>query len=147
MKWQDVVNYGPSSRFASWFRINEYPVEPYRDPLKGEGSPKFDTFAFEKHMPKLNTANPEVQDFLLEIATYWVKYFDIDAWRLDVANEVDHHFWKKFHRAVTDIKSDFYIVGEVWHSARPWLNGDEFTGVMNYPYTCLLYTSDAADEL
>ena len=39
------------------------------------------------------------------------------------------------HKAVTDIKSDFYIVGEVWHSARPWLNGDEFTGVMNYPYT------------
>ncbi len=135
MQWQDVVKNGPSSRFASWFHINEYPVEPYRDPLKGEGSPKFDTFAFEKHMPKLNTANPEVQDFLLEIATYWVKYFDIDAWRLDVANEVDHHFWKKFHKAVTDIKSDFYIVGEVWHSAQPWLNGDEFTGVMNYPYT------------
>ena len=41
--------------------LMEYPVEPYRDPLKGEGSPKFDTFAFEKHMPKLNTANPEVQ--------------------------------------------------------------------------------------
>ena len=135
MQWQDVVKNGPSSRFANWFHINEYPVEPYHDPLQGEGNPQFDTFAFEKHMPKLNTANPEVQDFLLEIATYWVKYFDIDAWRLDVANEVDHHFWKKFHKAVTDIKPDFYIVGEVWHSARPWLQGDQFTGVMNYPYT------------
>ena len=135
MQWQDVVKNGPSSRFASWFHINEYPVEPYRDPLKGEGSPKFDTFAFEKHMPKLNTANPEVQDFLLEIATYWVKYFDIDAWRLDVANEVDHHFWKRFHDELVKIKPDFYIVGEIWHSARPWLQGDQFTGVMNYPYT------------
>lgn len=135
MQWQDVVKNGPSSRFANWFHINKYPVEPYHDPLKGEVDPQFDTFAFEKHMPKLNTANPEVQDFLLEIATYWVKYFDIDAWRLDVANEVDHHFWKKFHKAVTDIKPDFYVVGEIWHSARPWLNGDEFTGVMNYPYT------------
>src|SRR5699024_366063 len=135
MQWQDVVKNGPSSRFASWFHINEYPVAPYRDPLKGEGSPKFDTFAFEKHMPKLNTANPEVQDFLLEIATYWVKYFDIDAWRLDVANEVDHHFWKRFHDELVKIKPDFYIVGEIWHSARPWLQGDQFTGVMNYPYT------------
>lgn len=135
MQWQDVVQNGSKSRFADWFHINEYPVEPYRNPLKGEKNPQYDTFAFEEHMPKLNTANPEVQDFLLEIATYWVKYFDIDAWRLDVANEVDHHFWKKFHKAVTDIKPDFYIVGEVWHSARPWLNGDEFTGVMNYPYT------------
>ncbi|MDK6651354.1 alpha-amylase family glycosyl hydrolase, partial [Klebsiella pneumoniae] len=61
--------------------------------------------------------------------------FHIDAWRLDVANEVDHHFWKKFHVKLMEINPNFYIVGEVWHSSQPWLNGDEFTGVMNYPYT------------
>ena len=49
MQWQDVVKNGPSSRFANWFHINEYPVEPYHDPLQGEGNPQFDTFAFEKH--------------------------------------------------------------------------------------------------
>lgn len=135
MQWQDVVKNGPKSRYAGWFHINHFPVAQYHDPSKGEGKPEYDTFAFERHMPKLNTANPEVQDFLLEIATYWVKYFDIDAWRLDVANEIDHHFWRRLHNAVTAIKPDFYIVGEIWHSARPWLNGDEFTGVMNYPYT------------
>ena len=135
MQWQDVVKNGEKSRFKDWFHINSYPVEPYRDPSKGEKNPPYETFAFEKHMPKLNTANPEVQDFLLEIATYWVKYFDIDAWRLDVANEVDHHFWKRFHDELIKIKPDFYIVGEIWHSARPWLQGDQFTGVMNYPYT------------
>ena len=135
MQWQDVVKNGEKSRFKDWFHINSYPVEPYRDPSKGEKNPPYETFAFEKHMPKLNTANPEVQDFLLEIATYWVKYFDIDAWRLDVANEVDHHFWKRFHDELVKIKPDFYIVGEIWHSARPWLQGDQFTGVMNYPYT------------
>lgn len=135
MQWQDVVEHGAKSRFADWFHINSYPVEPYHNPAKGEGEPQYDTFAFEPKMPKLNTANPEVQDYLLEIATYWVKYFDIDAWRLDVANEVDHHFWKRFHHALLAIKPDFYIVGEIWHSARPWLNGDEFSGVMNYPFT------------
>lgn len=135
MQWQDVVENGAKSRFADWFHINSFPVEPYRNPAKGEGQPPYETFAFEPTMPKLNTANPEVQDYLLEIATYWVKYFDIDAWRLDVANEVDHHFWKRFHQALVAIKPDFYIVGEIWHSARPWLNGDEFSGVMNYPFT------------
>ena len=134
MQWQDVVENGPKSRFADWFHINSYPVEPYHKPTKDKLAP-YETFAFEKTMPKLNTANPEVQDYLLEIATYWVKYFDIDAWRLDVATEVDHHFWKRFHKAVTEIKPDFYIVGEIWHSAQPWLNGDEFSGVMNYPFT------------
>ncbi len=63
--------------------------------------------------------------------------FDIDAWRLDVANEVDHHFWRRFYAAVTAIKPDFYVLGEVWHSSQPWLNGGEFSGVMNYAYTQL----------
>ncbi|WP_279083533.1 glycoside hydrolase family 13 protein [Lactobacillus apis] len=133
LQWQDVVKNGSKSRFASWFHINQFPVEKYYGPE--ESGPNYDTFAFEGQMPKLNTANPEVQDFLLEIATYWVKYFDIDAWRLDVANEVDHHFWMKFHDAVMAIKPDFYIVGEIWHNAQPWLNGNEFSAVMNYPYT------------
>lgn len=130
MQWQDVVKNGPNSRFANWFHINRFPVEPY-DPA----DPSYETFAFEKHMPKLNTANPEVVDYLLTIATYWVKEFDIDAWRLDVADEVDHQFWKKFKAAVTAIKPDFYVLGESWHSSQSWLNGDEFSGTMNYPFT------------
>ena len=150
MQWQDVIKNGTKSRFASWFHINHFPVKPYQGPEAG--GPNYDTFAFEGQMPKLNTANPAVQDFLLEIATYWVKYFDIDAWRLDVANEVDHHFWRKFHDALTAIKPDFYIVGEIWHSARPWLNGDEFSAVMNYPYTLqieehFLHKTKTAQEL
>lgn len=135
MQWQDVVKKGAKSRFANWFHIHHFPVTTYHNPSRGQGDPEYDTFAFERHMPKLKTSNPEVQNFLLEIATYWIKYFDIDAWRLDVANEVDHHFWRRFHDAVTALKPDFYVVGEIWHSAQPWLNGDEFTAVMNYPYT------------
>ena len=86
-------------------------------------------------MPKLNTANPEVQEYLLDIATYWIKEFDIDAWRLDVANEVDHFFWKRFFKETTAIKEDLYILGEIWHSSQNWLNGDEFHAVMNYAFT------------
>ncbi len=93
----------------------------------------YHTFAFASYMPKLNTANPEVKDYLLSVATYWIEHFDIDAWRLDVANEVDHQFWRDFRKAVLAKKSDLYILGEVWHTSQPWLNGDEFHAVMNYP--------------
>lgn len=138
MQWQDALANGAESRFADWFHIHEFPLTPFRDPIKGTGQPQFDTFGFEPHMPKLNTANPEVQAYLLEVAAYWIREFDIDAWRLDVANEVDHHFWKQFYATVTAIKPDFYVLGEVWHSSQPWLNGDEFSGVMNYAYTQLV---------
>nr|WP_087993799.1 glycoside hydrolase family 13 protein [Bacillus subtilis] len=124
-QWQDVVKNGAQSRYKDWFHIHSFPVK----------EDNYDRFAFTPDMPKLNTANPEVQRYLLDIALYWIREFDIDGWRLDVANEVDHVFWKTFRQAVSAEKPDVYIVGEIWHSAEPWLRGDEFHAVMNYPFT------------
>lgn len=94
---------------------------------------EYETFGYEKHMPKLNTSNSEVKEYLFSIAKYWVSDFDIDGWRLDVANEIDHSFWREFRNEVKNTKKDVYILGEVWHDAMPWLQGDQFDGVMNYP--------------
>lgn len=135
-EWLDVVEKGEKSRYKDWFHINSYPVEYGKNGnFEGATTVSYDTFAFTPRMPKLNTANPEVREYLLKIATFWIEEFDIDAWRLDVANEVDHHFWKSFYEATTSIKKDFYILGEIWHSSQSWLNGDEFHAVMNYAYT------------
>ena len=38
-----------------------------------------------------------------------------------------------FRNAIREVKKDVYILGEVWHDAAPWLNGDQFDAVMNYP--------------
>lgn len=138
-QWQDVIRYGQQSTYADWFHIHEFPVT-YQATSNPEYSPaiSYETFANNPQMPKLNTTNPEVQAYLLSIATYWVKEYDIDAWRLDVANEIDHHFWRAFHQRMLALKPDFYILGEIWHRAQAWLNGDQFSGVMNYPYTGLI---------
>lgn len=135
-QWLDVVENGSASRFKDWFHIHSFPVH-YTKTADFEVAKdmNFDTFAFTPHMPKLNTANKEVQEYILTIAKYWISEFDIDAWRLDVANEVDHHLWKKFAEACHELKDDFYILGEVWHSSQSWLQGDEFTAVMNYSFT------------
>lgn len=135
-QWQDVLKNGAASPYADWFHIHQFPVT-YKQSADFEYATEisYDTFAFTPHMPKLNTANPEVQNYLLDIGKYWIEEFDIDAWRLDVANEVDHHFWKRFRRMCDAAKSDFYILGEIWHSAQSWLTGDEFHAVMNYAYT------------
>ncbi|MFX3617338.1 MAG: glycoside hydrolase family 13 protein [Sporolactobacillus sp.] len=135
-QWRDVVKNGENSRYKDWFHIRSFPVaEGENGNIEGQTTLSYDTFAFTPKMPKLNTANPEVCQYLLAIATYWIREFDIDGWRLDVANEVDHAFWKKFHQAVTAEKKDIYIVGEVWHNAWNWLQGDQFHSVMNYPLT------------
>ncbi|GBG97425.1 glycoside hydrolase family 13 protein [Lactococcus termiticola] len=135
-QWQDVLKNQEKSKYADWFHINKFPASYVAtDNNEFAVDATYETFAFTPHMPKLNTANPEVIDYLLHITTYWIKAFDIDAWRLDVADEIDHTFWKKFRKACDEVKKDFYILGEVWHSSQPWLVGDEFSAVMNYAYT------------
>lgn len=57
-------------------------------------------FASCNYMPKLNTANEQVQEFLIEIAAYWMRETGIDGWRLDVSDEVSHDFWRRFRKEV-----------------------------------------------
>ncbi|OJG89803.1 neopullulanase [Enterococcus saccharolyticus] len=135
-QWKDVLENGEKSKYADWFHVNEFPASYKEGTFFEEATDiTYDVFAFTPHMPKLNTANPEVQEHLLAIARYWIEEFDIDAWRLDVANEVDHAFWKKFRQVCDEAKDDFYILGEIWHSSQSWLQGDEFHAVMNYAFT------------
>jgi glycosidase len=137
-QWQDVLENQENSKYKEWFHIHHFPVQNLghlsTEEMENVGRVNYETFAFTGHMPKLNTSNPEVQEYLLDIAKYWIEEFDIDAWRLDVANEVDHYFWKRFFKETTAIKEDLYILGEIWHSSQNWLNGDEFHAVMNYAF-------------
>ncbi|MBH0230856.1 glycoside hydrolase family 13 protein [Halobacillus yeomjeoni] len=126
--FQDVLENGVNSPYYQWFHMWENEVET--EPL-----PNYDAFAFVSHMPKLNTEHPEVKKYLLDVARYWIEEFDIDGWRLDVANEVDHAFWRDFRRTVKSVKPEAYILGEIWHDSMPWLQGDQFDAVMNYPFT------------
>ncbi|OMP67343.1 glycoside hydrolase family 13 protein [Domibacillus epiphyticus] len=126
--FQDVVKNGEQSIYKDWFHIRKFPLQ------EGE-TINYDAFGFEKIMPKFNTENPEVRDYLLKVAAYWIEEFDIDGWRLDVANEVDHQFWRDFRRTVRAVKPDVYILGEIWHDSMPWLNGDQFDAVMNYRFS------------
>jgi glycosidase len=135
-QWQDVKKNGQNSKYANWFHIKKFPVS-YKegDNFEDAKDITYDVFASTPHMPKLNTADPDVKKYLLSVAKYWIDEFDIDAWRLDVANEVDHEFWRDFRRVCDASKKDFYLLGEIWHSSQSWLNGDEFSAVMNYAYT------------
>lgn len=126
--FQDLLEKGENSIYKDWFH-------PHSFPLKGGDRPNYETFGFYESMPKLNTANSDVKQYLLEAAAYWINEFDIDGWRLDVANEVDQPFWREFRKTVKAIKPDLYILGEIWHDSMPWLRGDQFDAVMNYPFT------------
>ncbi|MCI9407429.1 MAG: alpha-glycosidase [Clostridia bacterium] len=128
-EFQDVLKNGRKSKFYDWFAI------------KGDSPLEYECFAACRYMPKFNTANPEVREYLLGIATYWIKELDIDGWRLDVSDEVSHEFWRDMRRAVKKLKPDCVLIGENWHDANSYLQGDQFDSIMNYAFTkaCLDY--------
>ncbi|MBR1692744.1 MAG: alpha-glycosidase [Lachnospiraceae bacterium] len=132
-EFQDVLENGRKSPYYDWFLIDgEYP-EPEKM--------NYECFAACNYMPKLNTANEGVQEFLMDIALYWIREADIDGWRLDVSDEVSHEFWRRFRREVKKLKKDCVIIGENWHDAYPYLMGDQYDSIMNYAFTkaCLDY--------
>lgn len=131
-KWQDVLQNGEESEYLDWFMVNRFPIDKNQEETYNKD---FYSFAFTANMPKLNTNNQEVVNYILSICEYWVKEFDIDGWRIDVANEVSHHLCKKIRERVKSIKPEIYLLGEIWHDSISWLNGDEYDAVMNYPLT------------
>ncbi|AIQ45819.1 cyclomaltodextrinase [Paenibacillus sp. FSL R7-0273] len=140
-QFKDVTLHGEKSKYADWFHINEFPVQ-----VK-DGKPTYDAFGFFAEMPKLNTANPETREYLLNIAEYWLKELGMDGWRLDVANEIDHKFWKEFRTRIKAINPDAYIIGENWNDSLRWLHGDQFDSVMNYPLSNRLIEFLQGDDM
>ncbi len=128
--WLDVVKKGPQSKYYKWFFINKWPFDT-KDWFTRDG--RFYSFAFFGSMPKLNTNNIEVVDYLTKVCKGWISKYDIDGIRFDVGNEVSHSFLKHLNRELKAINPDFYLMGEIWHDSEMWLKGDEYDAVMNYP--------------
>jgi neopullulanase len=94
-------------------------------------------------LPKLNTSNPHVREYLMQVAEHWIR-FGADGWRLDVAAEIDDdEFWREFRRRVKGANPEAYIVAEIWHEDHRWLQGDQFDAYMNYPlgFAALSFTA------
>lgn len=125
----DVQEKGEASPYKDWFHVHSFPLEVV------DGTPTYDTFGLEPMMPKLNTEHPEVKKYLLDVAKHWIEEIGIDGWRLDVADEVDHAFWREFRTTVKQANPDAYILGEMWNESSEWLQGDQFDATMNYPFT------------
>lgn len=127
----DVVEKGRASRYCDWFYDLSFPV--VRPEKPGE-KPNYTCFAYEKKMPKLNTSNAEVQAYFADVGAYWIEKYQVDGWRLDVANEIDLNFWRKFRAAVKAANPQAVLIGEVWENAQVWLKGDIFDSTMNYEF-------------
>jgi cyclomaltodextrinase / maltogenic alpha-amylase / neopullulanase len=94
--FDDVLENGEHSPYRDWFHILHFPVDAY-----SPGDAR-DYIGWWRHksLPKFNTNNAEVREYLLDVARYWIEQ-GADGWRLDVPNEIDDDsFWAEFRQVV-----------------------------------------------
>jgi cyclomaltodextrinase / maltogenic alpha-amylase / neopullulanase len=127
-QFNDVLENGAASPWLDWFTFHGHPANSY-----DHGRPPgYEAWAGLHALPKLNTDNPQVREYLMRVGEYWLRK-GIDGWRLDVPSEIHSEgFWQEFRQRIKAINPEAYIVGEVWGDSRQWLQGDQFDGVMNY---------------
>jgi len=88
-----------NSKYKDWFVFEEWPS-------------KYLTFLNVKELPKWNTKNEEVKNYLISVASYWIKNFDLDGLRIDHAIGLSVDFLKDLRKSLKEIKNDIVLIGE-----------------------------------
>jgi neopullulanase len=134
-----VLENGADSPYTGWFHLDEGALRSGRPLLAypPDGTPAaalgYEAWWGLPALPKLNTDEPQVREFLFGVAEHWLR-FGIDGWRLDVPTEIDDEaFWQEFRTRCREVRPDAYLVGEIWSVAPDWVLGDRFDALMNYP--------------
>lgn len=69
--------------------------------------------------PELNYENPDLREYLFKNMEYWVKDFDVDGFRCDVAGAVPLDFWETSRERLEKIRPDIGILAECDETSRP----------------------------
>ncbi len=136
--FQDVVKNGKTSKYASWFDINDW--------TPSENAP-FHYHAWDKDNgalpalkkdPVLGIAHGP-REHIMAITRRWLApdgdpSRGVDGFRLDAPEGIAHPFWAQWRQEVKSIKPDAYITGEIWSWAQSYLQGNQYDAVMNYQF-------------
>jgi glycosidase len=63
----------------------------------------------------LNYDNARLRDYMIEMLKFWLREFDLDGFRCDVAGFVPTDFWERARTELEKIKPDIVMLAE-WHS-------------------------------
>jgi glycosidase len=61
---------------------------------------------------KLNYSNPKLREYMTEMLKYWIREFDLDGFRCDVAEDVPTDFWETARAELDKLKPDIFMLAE-----------------------------------
>lgn len=132
------------SLFSAWYTFREFPNE-------------YECWWGVKVLPRVNSGNPDYQDFIGNLVVPQWMHDGVSGWRLDVADELSDEFLYNFRESVRRNNRDGVVIGEVWEDAsdkvsygrrRNYLRGKQLDSVMNYPLrdAIISYVKDGDSE-
>jgi glycosidase len=74
---------------------------------------------------ELNYRNPQLRQYMTDMLKYWIREFDLDGFRCDVAEEVPTDFWENARAELDKIKPDIVMLAE-GHKAELLLKAFDF---------------------
>ncbi len=134
--FEDVRAKKWDSPYKDWFHISFDGNTNYNDGFWYE--------AWEgcNELVKLNLRHPDVQNYLFDAIRGWVRDYDIDGLRLDVAYCLDLDFLAALRGMTNDLKPEFVLMGETLHGDyNRFMNERGCHSVTNYECYKGLYSS------
>lgn len=125
--FRDVQEKKWDSPYKDWFHIDF-----------GGNTDRNDGFWYENweghnELVKLNVWNPQVKEHHCEAIRHWVKEFDIDGLRLDVAYCLPPEYLKELRSFTQTVKPNFVLMGETLHGDyNRWMGQELCHSVTNY---------------
>jgi len=135
--FRDVLQHGINSPYRDWFHNLDFSKRSsYGDPFSYEG--------WDGHyeLVKLNLRHSGVREHLFLAVESWIRDYEIDGLRLDVADVMDIGFLHDLSAFFKQTKPDFWLMGEVVHGDyKDWVHEGCLDSVTNYTCYKALYSS------
>ncbi|MDB5134180.1 MAG: hypothetical protein JWP37_783 [Mucilaginibacter sp.] len=154
--FRDILKNQEKSAYKDW-----YAIKSFDDPATAGYEFAYDGWIGISSLPEIKKVNvttdrvtghpyegdinPGAKKHIFDVTSRWMApngdaSKGIDGFRLDVADQIGLQFWRDFRKHVRSIKSDAYLVGEVWWEEfpdklmdpAPYTNGDIFDAAMFY---------------
>jgi glycosidase len=93
---------------TSWDSVLMKHPEFYKRDAKGNITYPYDWF----DIAALNYTNSELRVYMTDMLKYWLREFDLDGFRCDVAGEVPTDFWESARTELEKIKPDIVMLAE-----------------------------------
>ena len=93
---------------TSWDSVLMKHPEFYKRDDKGNITYPYDWY----DIAALNYSNQQLRRYMTDMLKYWIREFDLDGFRCDVAAELPTDFWENARRELEQVKPDIVMLAE-----------------------------------